>query len=214
MIQKTIKVRLTLQEEMLGMMPQGDIHEKYIASKAPDASTIEDEIEAVGLAEVVRQGITVFPRLEDGTPFYYNYQIKGMFKGACSNLAKATGKDPETGKKAKAVNESSKLTAFKKNISGLLFVQPRKIPIILPNKPKQLSTCSRPLRASTPQGERISIASSEVIPAGSYIEFEIELFSIDMYPAVKEWLDYGKWYGLGQWRNSGKGIFTWEELTA
>jgi hypothetical protein len=25
-------------------------------------------------------------------------------------------------------------------------------------------------------------------------------------------LDYGKWKGLGQWRNSGKGSFEWAEL--
>lgn len=27
-----------------------------------------------------------------------------------------------------------------------------------------------------------------------------------------EWLDYGKLRGLGQWRNSGKGRFTYEIL--
>lgn len=30
--------------------------------------------------------------------------------------------------------------------------------------------------------------------------------------AVREWLDYGMLRGLGQWRNSGKGRFTWEEI--
>jgi hypothetical protein len=30
--------------------------------------------------------------------------------------------------------------------------------------------------------------------------------------AVKEWLDYGELRGLGQWRNSGKGKFKWEEI--
>jgi hypothetical protein len=29
---------------------------------------------------------------------------------------------------------------------------------------------------------------------------------------VREWLDYGKLRGLGQWRNSGKGRFSWEVL--
>ena len=27
---------------------------------------------------------------------------------------------------------------------------------------------------------------------------------------VPEWLDYGRFNGLGQWHNSGKGTFTWE----
>ena len=39
-------------------------------------------------------------------------------------LARLTGKDPETGKKKKAVNESGKLTAYKKVSDGLIFVQP------------------------------------------------------------------------------------------
>ena len=28
----------------------------------------------------------------------------------------------------------------------------------------------------------------------------------------REWLDYGRVRGIGQWRNSGKGRFTWEEI--
>lgn len=30
--------------------------------------------------------------------------------------------------------------------------------------------------------------------------------------AVREWLDYGVLRGIGQWRNSGKGRFTYEVL--
>jgi hypothetical protein len=29
---------------------------------------------------------------------------------------------------------------------------------------------------------------------------------------VRECLDYGTKRGLGQWRNSGKGRYTWEEI--
>lgn len=29
---------------------------------------------------------------------------------------------------------------------------------------------------------------------------------------VREWLDYGVFSGIGQWRNSGKGRFTYEIL--
>jgi hypothetical protein len=31
-------------------------------------------------------------------------------------------------------------------------------------------------------------------------------------PLVEEWLNYGVWRGLGQWRNSGKGKYVWQEL--
>ena len=30
-------------------------------------------------------------------------------------------------------------------------------------------------------------------------------------PALREWLDYGRRRGIGQWRNSGKGSFEWRE---
>lgn len=29
---------------------------------------------------------------------------------------------------------------------------------------------------------------------------------------VREWLDYGALKGMGQWRNSGRGRFVWEEI--
>lgn len=29
---------------------------------------------------------------------------------------------------------------------------------------------------------------------------------------VREWLDFGKFNGIGQWRNAGKGRFKWEEV--
>ena len=64
----------------------------------------------------------------------------------------------------------------------------------------------------TAQGERVSLANSEQIPAGSTCEFEITCMDDAHEKAVMEWLDYGKLRGLGQWRNSGKGRFTYEIL--
>ena len=74
----------------------------------------------------------------------------------------------------------------------------------------EMGTCQRPLRASTAQGERIALANSETIPAGSSIEFKVICLSDSYKKAVIEWLDYGSFKGLGQWRNSGKGRFTYE----
>ena len=75
-----------------------------------------------------------------------------------------------------------------------------------------MDECQRPLRASTPQGERVSIAISESIAAGAQVEFTIQCFVEDDIDLVREWLDYGRFNGIGQWRNSGKGRFTWEEI--
>lgn len=204
-----IKVRVTFIEGILGTASNNkEIYNDFIASKAPDAQRAEEEIAAIGVNEFVEKGTTVFPRMEDGTPFLYDYQIRGAFKDACGMLSKLTGKD-ELGKKKKAVNESSKLTAYKKIIDGLIFVEPRRIPIKFDG---EITICQRPLRAQTAQGERVALASSEEIPAGARVEFTVLCMSVDHIKAVKEWLDYGFYRGFGQWRNSGKGRYVWEEL--
>ena len=207
---KTMKVRLTLTEGMLGTSPNNeDIYTEYIGSKAPDATTLEQEVAALGTDGVIEKGMTVFPRDEDGNPFVYDYQIKGFFKDSCGALSRLTGKDPETGKKAKAVNESGKMTAYKKVIDGLIFPKPRQIVIRMPEG-MEITYCQRPLRAQTAQGERVALAISEEVPAGSVMEFEVVCLDDKHVPAVLEWLDYGQLRGLGQWRNSGKGRFTYE----
>ncbi len=124
-------------------------------------------------------------------------------------LSRVGGKD-ENGKKRK-VNESSKMTAYKKIIDGLIFVSPRQIPIQMQG---EMGACQRPLRATTMQGERVTLAMSEECPAGSTINFTVSCLSPEHVAAVREWLNYGYLRGLGQWRNSGKGKFVWEELSA
>lgn len=195
---KELKVRLTFLEEVLGTANNNpEIHSEFIASKAPDAKSTAEEVEAIGVDEVVEKSMTVFPKLEDGTPFVWDYQIKGFFKDTCSALRKVSG------------TESAKIKAFKKEIDGLVFINERKIPF---ENYGEIGECQRPLRASTAQGERIALAHSETVAAESQIEFTIVCLKDDMIKAVKEWLDYGKYRGLGQWRNSGKGKFTWEEI--
>ena len=106
--------------------------------------------------------------------------------------------------------ESSKIKAFKKEIDKLIFIEPREIPF---GRYGEIGECQRPLRASTPMGERVSLAISEEIPAGAVVEFTIVLLSEEHEALVREWLDYGTYSGIGQWRNSGKGRFVWEEVT-
>lgn len=214
---KNMKVRITLLEGMLGTSPSNEeIYRDFIGSKAPDASSVEEEVASLGADAVAEKGRTVFPRLEDGTPFLYDYQIKGFFKDACGVLNRLTKKEEkvdENGKKVKTKtvsNESGKIKAFKKEIDGLIFVEPRKIPIIFDG---EVTDCQRPLRAQTMQGERVTLASSDEVPAGAQMEFTITLFNDEHEAAVREWLDYGRFRGLGQWRNSGKGRFKWEEIS-
>lgn len=125
---KKIKVRITFTEAVLGTWPSNqNIAREFIASKSPDANTIEDEVAALGADAVADKGMTVFPRNENGEPILYDYQIKGFFKDSCGMRSRIGGKT-ETGKKK----------------------------------------------------------------------------------VVLEWLDYGALRGIGQWRNSGKGRYTYE----
>lgn len=195
-----MKVRLTTLEEMLGTASaNADIHEEYIASKGPDAASIEEEVAAIGVEAAVEKAMTVFPRDDDGTPILWDYQIRGFFKSACGALRKVSG------------SLSSKVKAYKKEIDELVFIEERKIPIRFKGK---LGSCQRPLRAQTAQGERVALANSEAIPAGATMEFTVACYQKEDLDLVREWLGHGRWNGLGQWRNSGKGRFTWEELKA
>ena len=209
---KTIRIKLTTTEEMLGMSPSDkEIYDTFIASKNPNPVNDENESDYIP-EDLDVKGKTIFPVLDDGTPFFWNYQIKGFFKDACSMLARVVEKD-ENGKKKKGLNESAKLTSYKKVIDGLIFVSPRKIPIILPEG-ADIGTCQRPLRAQTAQGERIALAASDAIPAGAQLTFDVKMLSDDHEKVLLEWLEYGELRGLGQWRNSGKGTFTFEILAA
>lgn len=195
----TLKIKVTFDEEVLGTSSSNpDIHSEYIASKGPNALTLEEEVEAIGLDEVFEKNMTVFPRdKETGTPIVWDYQWKGFLKDAFGSLKKITG------------TECSKLKAYKKEIDGLIFVFPRKIPFVLSG---EMGICQRPLRAQTAQGERVALASSESAPEGSSMEFEIKCLVDSDVPAVIEALNYGELRGFGQWRNSGKGRFHYEIL--
>lgn len=204
---KTIKVKLTFVENILGTCPNNtDTYMDFIGGKSPDAMTLKEEVEALGADVVAEKGMTVFPRDTDGTPIFWSYQIEGFFKGTCGFLAKVADK------------KSSKIKAYKKNIDGRIFVSGkigegnptgRKIRI---ENCEYIGTLQRPLRAQTAQGERVTLACSEEIPAGAWCEFDVMCLNDSDIELVKEWLDFGRYNGIGQWRNSGMGRFVWEEV--
>lgn len=197
---KSLKVRINFFEEVLGTSSNNpNIHSEFIASKSEDAMKMEEEIEAIGVIGYIDKAMTVFPRDKDGNAIFWDYQFKGFFKDACGVLRKVPG------------SKCSKVKAYKKEIDGLLFVYPRQVPIHMPDD-GGISSCERPLRAQTAQGERVALANSETVPEGSWVDIEIECMTDAMYDLAIECLDYGKRRGIGQWRNSGKGRFTYEIL--
>lgn len=199
---KEIQVRLTFTEMCLGTSSNNkEIHGDYIASKAPNAKSKEEEIAAIGVEQYEEKQMTVFPKDDDGNPFFWDYQIKGFFKDTCSALQRCKGNDYS--------KYSCEMKAYKKIIDGCIFLKERRIPIQLSG---DMGVLERPLRGQTAQGERIALASSETIPAGSVIEFTVICLNDANEGAVVEWLDYGRFRGLGQWRNGSWGRVVWERL--
>lgn len=233
---------LELLEDCLGTGPSDkDLLSTFIASRAPDAASREEEIAVLGEDTMVQKGTTVFYRgifRDNGKkfidaldrtegfhfgpedhdfqkmPFFWNYQIRGMFKDSCGLLSRAS------------YGESAGLKAYKKVIDGGVFVFPRRLAIktspyyitdegdFIPCDPTALQVLQRPLRIQDQKGERTAIAASEVVPAGSRIKFGVAVTDPKFMAGVYEWLNYGSEHGLGAWRNSGKGIFRWRELNS
>lgn len=147
-------------------------------------------------------------------PYLYDYQIRGMFKDSCGMLWRA-----------KNQNLSSGLKAYKKIIDGGIMVFPRHVAIEVPNEyidddgnlaetfdeNDKFNRKQRSMRTNSPSGQYNALASSEIVPAGSHIRFTVGLTDPSFRAYVEEWLDYGLVRGIGQWRNSGVGIFRWRE---
>lgn len=198
------RIRIIFVDDVLGTC-SGDpeLHDNYIASKAPDAKTRAEEVEALGVGNVIEKGMTIFQRDDDGNPIVYDYWVRGYIKAALKNVKKGWPK-----------SECAKVKANKQTVDNQIFVTPRKIAVQM-NGP--LGDCQRPLRAETAQGPRVAIAHSESLPELSSIEFTLaispELYKgADKDDVIREVLDYGCLNGMGQWHNSGKGRFYYEML--
>lgn len=189
-----VHVKLTFTDDLLGTSSGNpELHREFIASKAPDAAKMEEEVASLGVEAVEEKSMTVFPKMADGTPYLWDYQICGFFKEICGAMRGIPG------------TKSSKVKAYKKKVDNTIFVEPREIPLDLHGM--KIADCQRPLRASTMQGERIALANSEVCPQGTTCEFDVLCMVDEDVDMLREWLEYGKYKGIGQWRNSGKGRF-------
>lgn len=193
---KKMIVELTFVEPILGSTPASqEALRKYIAEKAENPAKTEEEVNSI--EDLKDPTLTIFPRTDDGTPFLWDYQVKGFFKSACSALNMA--------------NPGSKLVSYRKRIDLLVFIDERRIPYQMPEG-TEMGLLTRPLRANTPKGERIALSNSEMLPAGTTVRFTITVLEDTLMKRVRNWLDYGAYNGLGQWRNAKYGSFTWKEV--
>ncbi len=201
-----MKVKITFTEGLLGTASANpEIHQEFIASKSADKDKAKQEAEALHAEEIMEKSVTVFPRTEDGKPMLWDYQVKGFLKETLGILLDFCEPDCKIGK--------AKLSrwTYKKIVDNAVMVSPRVIPLELPDG-TEITLCTRPLRADTMRGERVALATSEQVPAGT--EFVVEINTLDkkLDELMQKCLDYGVNKGVGQWRNSGKGRFKWEVI--
>lgn len=184
-------VKLTMITEMLGSQPTVDVATEFIAAKN-DIELPHDE--AMALPEALERGTTVFHKV-DGQPVLFDYSIKGFVKEA-----------------ARTLNGSEDVSSVKNllaKVSKWLFIEPRIIPLILPEG-GQIAFNERPLRAQTAQGPRVALSRSEQLPVGTTLEFDIVVLAAGKELTEKVLgglLDYGYFQGLGQWRSGSWGRF-------
>ncbi len=217
---ETIKVKLTFTEPTLGTSPGNrKIYEDFKAEKAPGAEQRAEEAAALPLEDQLEKASTVFPKDDQGL-FAWDYQMRGFFKEAIFGLIE--------------LGDIRNLTkwSYKRAVDSFLFVNPRRIYYLdasgvnIPSTPDVLE---RPLRATTMQGDRVALARSEMLPAGTSMLFTVQTLlpesarvkkdggaiasgasiGIDQ---IKSCLEYGKLKGFSQWRGGGYGRFTWEEM--
>lgn len=207
-----MKIKITLTEDMLGTKAaNADVFADYIASKCPDEDLRKQELETAQHKE--EAGTTIFHRDQtSGELMLWDYQVKGFLKEAANVLRQAaSGETPEEPAEGEKKKKGSKWGSAKSKFDNFVFVFPR---IITLGKKTPDGICERPLRAETMQGPRVSLARSEVVAAGTSFNCEIKLLpgAPVSEAMLRQCLDYGQLKGLGQWRNSGKGRFAWEEV--
>ena len=197
-------VKITTTDGLLGTASANpELYEEFIGGKCSDKEKVKDELESLDTEALVEKTMTVFHRGKDGNPILYDYQIKGFIKEAIGVMV-------EFGAIKIGKASLSKWT-YKRVVDNFIFVTPREIPLRIPDG-GSVTTCTRPLRATTMRGERIALAHSEEVPGGTSLECAINVTEPQLMDIVKRALDYGEHKGLGQWRNSGKGRFIWEEV--
>lgn len=223
------RIRLTLTEDMLGSKPsRQDVYDRFVVVKSQGRSTGlagAIDVKTAAAAKAAREavpgpegaaaeesaaaadnpvegaevGYTVFPRDDQGL-FLWDYQVKGYIKEAANTL-----KD----------HPAVKIANFRSKVDNFLFVRPRRVPLLNSDGARWTdapSILERPLRAMTMQGPRVSLAKSDLLPAGTYLEFDVVVLNAGLISksVLDALFSYGEFKGLGQWRNGGYGSFKFE----
>lgn len=183
---ETKKFKIRLVTEMLGTVTKDpEVYRSYIESKKPEDV---EENEYLTVEKIEEKGWTGFHKDENGL-FIYEYMIKGFLKNS-----------------GDVQKDALKVKALRSKLDKFLFVTPRRIYL---GKKEPDGVVERPLRAMTMQGPRVTLARSDMVNAGTELEFDLTLLPNPKneitWELINELFDYGKLCGLGQFRNGGYG---------
>lgn len=201
---ETRRYKLRGLTPILGGQPANPaVRTQYISSRAPLPGLGEEEDSL--LSDLEEKGLTVFLRDDENRLLLMDYMVKGFFKSALG-----------------AVKAQVDVAQERAKVDKFLFIAPRRIPLrrngmYIIDEDQQLE---RPLRASTMKGERVTLAASEMVEDPWSLAFEVTLIPNNgtaksravTWEAVETALEYGRYCGLGQWRNGGYGRFTWKRI--
>jgi hypothetical protein len=215
-----MKIRVTFTDELLGTLPKcKDPKKLFTLNKFLEAEEAKAAKRGEELPEEIRLrvdeemamlcdnpedlGTTTFAKL-DGQPVLLDYYLRGFVKEGLK--IKAEFEDIHVGHAKYSKGTCARL------VDNYIFVKERSPLLTLPEGAIQ-GSCVRSIRMMTAQGPRVGIVASDTVPEGTYIEYTYAAPRIDLLNLVEEVLDYGEYKGMGQWRNAGKGRFSWQILS-
>jgi hypothetical protein len=193
-------------EEVIGRKLTDEEKENHLNGTLDLFKDLKESFESLN-----NQGTTVFFRNEAGNIAIGSHMILGFLKASGETYSRTQG--AKKGQVLKTASYTQSMINQYVTVGPNLIESSKDI-----NRDPQGNPLfnQRSLRAMTAQGPRVSLAKSEVLPAGTQFTFYItllggvdgkkEFFPISM-ENILTLMRYGADKGLGQWRNAGKGVF-------
>jgi len=174
----------------------------------------EEERQKILLGEEVEgvdpnKGITgFFFDYEKGLPVISTHMVYGFLKSASEAICR-TRKEKKNGVMLHSATFSHSM------INQYVRCDEQFVPFsqdILRNKDGSPAHFERALRAITAKGPRITLVKSELVPGGTHLRFQLNVWkdSPITQEILKTMFDYGAMVGLGQFRSAGFGMFDYE----
>ncbi len=183
-----------------------------VAERETILSTSLDELKET-FAELDTKGLTVFFKDKaSGRPMIGDHMIYGFMKAAAEAIGRTLPKKQGTILHSVSYTQSIINQHVRAEEEFIVFDKD-----IVRKEDGSPAYEQRSLRAMTAQGPRITLASSEVVPAGARLSFVLRVMENSPLTeeSIRRMMGYGEIVGLGQWRSSGRGSFkvvTLEEI--